>query len=241
MGIEFIILLAGTFLGGFASGLSGFAYALVASAVFLHVLPPMQSTALVLLGSIVAQLFSIWRIRNAIVWPRAAPFMIGGVIGIPFGNWALHHLPIGAFRLAVGAVLLTYSLYMLVFASRAPRIDAPRVADGAVGIVGGTLAAMAGLSGSLVTIWCSWRGWSPAEQRGVFQPFVILAQSLGFVALIASGGFDLATLRLFLLNLPALLLGVWLGMRLFDRIDAEAFRRVVLVLLLAAGVALLMW
>jgi uncharacterized protein len=38
--------------------------------------------------------------------------------------------------------------------------------------------------------------------------------------------------------LPALLAGTWLGLRLFGRLDEGAFRKVVLVLLLASGVVL---
>jgi uncharacterized membrane protein YfcA len=47
------------------------------------------------------------------------------------------------------------------------------------------------------------------------------------------------TIRLFLFGLPALLAGTWLGMKLYGRLDEAAFRKVVLVLLLASGVALM--
>ncbi len=45
-------------------------------------------------------------------------------------------------------------------------------------------------------------------------------------------------MRLFLIGLPALLAGSWLGLRLYSRLDETGFRRVVLVLLLASGLAL---
>jgi hypothetical protein len=45
-------------------------------------------------------------------------------------------------------------------------------------------------------------------------------------------------LLLFLAGLPALLAGTWAGLRLYGRLDEASFRKVVLVLLLLAGMAL---
>jgi len=39
--------------------------------------------------------------------------------------------------------------------------------------------------------------------------------------------------------LPALALGTWAGLRLFGKLDDQAFRRIVLVLLLVSGASLL--
>ena len=46
------------------------------------------------------------------------------------------------------------------------------------------------------------------------------------------------TIRLFLIGLPALLLGSWVGLRLYGRLDEAGFRKVVLSLLLVSGIAL---
>ena len=45
--------------------------------------------------------------------------------------------------------------------------------------------------------------------------------------------------ELFLIGLPALLLGTWAGFALYGRIDEGMFRRIVLWLLLASGIFLL--
>ena len=44
---------------------------------------------------------------------------------------------------------------------------------------------------------------------------------------------------LFFFGLPALLAGTWLGLKLYGRVNEATFRKVVLVLLLLSGVALL--
>jgi uncharacterized membrane protein YfcA len=45
-------------------------------------------------------------------------------------------------------------------------------------------------------------------------------------------------LRLFLIGLPAVLVGTWAGLRLYGRLDEASFRRVVLAVLLLSGLAL---
>lgn len=241
MSFDFILLLLGSFAGGFASGLSGFAFALIASATFLHVLPPVESTALILMGSLAAQAVTIWRLRQAMNWGRLRPFLIGGVIGVPFGTWALEHVSPGRFRDIVGAFLVVYSGYSLVRGIPKVLTWGGRWADGAVGLAGGVLAGLAGLSGSLPTIWCGFRGWPRDEQRAVYQPFVILAQGLSLIVLALAGGVSAGTMLLFAKLLPAMLAGVALGMALYARIDEHVFRRIVLLLLMTSGLMLVLW
>jgi uncharacterized membrane protein YfcA len=59
------------------------------------------------------------------------------------------------------------------------------------------------------------------------------------VALGFNGAADADTIRLFLIGLPILLAGTWLGLRLYGRVDEMQFRKLVLGLLLASGVALI--
>jgi uncharacterized membrane protein YfcA len=55
----------------------------------------------------------------------------------------------------------------------------------------------------------------------------------------AKGAITAETIKLFLIGLPALLAGTWLGLKLFGRLDEAMFRKVVLALLLASGVVLI--
>jgi hypothetical protein len=44
---------------------------------------------------------------------------------------------------------------------------------------------------------------------------------------------------LYLLGLPALLAGLWVGFKLYGKLDDAAFRKLVLVLLLVSGLSLI--
>jgi uncharacterized membrane protein YfcA len=88
-------------------------------------------------------------------------------------------------------------------------------------------------------IWCSLRGWPPAEQRAVFQPSGVAVFAMTALWLGGAGMIGGDTVMLFLIGLPALALGIWAGLRLFGKLDDQTFRRVVLVLLLISGASLL--
>jgi uncharacterized membrane protein YfcA len=47
-------------------------------------------------------------------------------------------------------------------------------------------------------------------------------------------------LKLFLVGLPALLLGLWIGVTLYGRLDDAAFRKAILILLLVSGLSLVL-
>jgi len=76
-------------------------------------------------------------------------------------------------------------------------------------------------------------------QRTVFQPVIITTSAMTAAWLGASGAFTADTVKLFLLGLPMLLAGTWVGMRLYGRLDEAGFRRVVLILLLLSGIFLI--
>jgi uncharacterized protein len=63
---------------------------------------------------------------------------------------------------------------------------------------------------------------------------VVTAISLSF-----TGAVTAETVKLYLLGLPALLAGLWLGFKLYGKLDEAGFRRLVLVLLLLSGVSLI--
>lgn len=230
-----LTVLAGALLGGFVSGLTGFGTGLVALGLWLHVLDPLLAAPLVAACSVIAQTQALITIRPRFVFSRIWPFLLGGLLGVPAGTLALAHIETETFRVAVGIFLIGYCSFTLL-SRRLPVIDVGgRPADGAVGLVGGFLGGAAGLSGALVTVWCGLKGWGKAEQRAVYQPFNLTILTWVLVSYGWNGVLTEEVGRLTLICLPGTLLGVWLGVRAYGRLDDRQFRRIVLWLLLASG------
>lgn len=234
--IPWVVL--GAALGGFVQGLAGFAFGLVALGVWAWVLPPQLAGPMVVFGSLLGQLLSVFAVRHALEARRAIPFIVGGALGVPLGVWILPHIDAALFRLGVGFVLAGYCT-LLLLARNFPRIEGGgRLADGGAGFVGGVMGGIAGLTGPAPTLWCALRGWGKDVQRAVFQTFNIAMHSLTLTGYAVSGMLGVKTLTMFALVAPALLLPTLAGARLYRRFSDAAFRRLLLLLLAASGLML---
>jgi uncharacterized membrane protein YfcA len=236
-GFVLFLFLFAAFLGGFASGLAGFAMGFVVSGIWLHLITPIQTTALIAGYGLWTQGYGVWKLRHALSLRKVAPFIIGGAIGVPIGTVLLTYADPAYLRLGVGLLLVVYGIYGLSKPVFKP-LQAVVAADGGVGFANGVLCGLTGLPGFIITVWCQMRGWNKDEQRAVFQPVMLAAIIMTVISLTASGSMTAKTVELYLLGLPALLAGLWIGFQLYGKLDDAAFRKVVLLFLLVAGLAL---
>jgi uncharacterized protein len=231
------LFLAAAFMGGFASGLAGFAMGFIVSGVWLHIITPLQTAVLITGFGLLTQGYGVWKLRKALKWRTVAPFIVGGTLGVPIGTFLLTYLNPEYLRTGVGVLLIVYAMYGL----SQPKLKTVNVdikADSGVGFLNGVLCGLTGLPGFIITIWCQLRGWTKDVQRTVFQPVMLAAIVATAIALAANGAVTADVVRLYALGLPALAAGLWLGFSLYGKLDDVAFRKVVLLLLLFAGLAL---
>jgi uncharacterized membrane protein YfcA len=237
--LELPIFLLATFAGALVAGLSGFAFGLVAASIWLYVLSPLQTATLIIAFGLIVQGFAAWKLRRALDWKKLWPFVAGAALGVPVGVTILTWANPAHARMGVGAFLVLYSLYALFRPAINPVKAGGAAVDAGVGFLNGVLGGITGLAGILVTIWCGLRGWPKDVQRTVFQPVAVATFLMSALWIGARGAITADTIKLFLIGLPALLAGTWLGLKLFGRLDEAMFRKVVLALLLASGVVLI--
>ena len=237
--LDLALFVGASFAAAFVAGLAGFAFGLVAMAIWLHLLTPAQTAILIMFYALIVQGYAVWKLRRALKFRRLLPFVIGGLPGIPIGVELLHVTPAASMRTAIGAFMVVFSLYNLRKPAIPPLKGERPLTDGGIGVLSGLIGGATGLATVLPTIWSTLRGWPKDEQRAVFQPVGVTLFFAMAVWLGGTGTIDGATFRLFLIGLPAVLLGSWAGLKLYGRLDEAAFRRIVLLLLLFAGVALM--
>lgn len=230
--------LIATYFGGLTSGLSGFAMGLVVSGVWLHLVTPQQNALLIVLCGLVTQGSGIWRVRHAISWRAVAPYIIGSAIGIPAGIALVTTVDPGTIRFGIGVLLLAYSLYSLLRPAFKPS-KASLPADLGVGVINGLIGGLTGLGGVAVTVWCQAHGGEKDKLRAIFQPALFATFVMTTIAFAIAGTFTMETMKLYALALPVLIAGIWSGFGLYGKLDDAGFRKVILVLLLASGVALI--
>jgi uncharacterized membrane protein YfcA len=160
------------------------------------------------------------------------------MMGVPIGTILLTYLNPAHLRTGVGVLLVIYGTYGLAQLTLKP-LPSNRLIDAGVGLTNGVLAGLTGLPGFIITVWCQLRGWKKDVQRAVFQPVMLAAIAANLVSLGIAGAITADVMRLFLIGLPAMLAGLWVGFKLYGKLDDAAFRKVILVLLLLAGLGLI--
>jgi uncharacterized protein len=238
--LDLVLFFLATLIGAVVAGVAGFAFGLIASAIWLHIISPAQSAPLIAAFAILIQGATLWKLRHAIQWSRLVPFIVGGALGIPIGAATLSCASPTQMSVFIGAALIVFSVYSLA-RPNLPAVKGGPLADGVVGVLSGAFSGSAGLAGVPVIVWASLRRWSKDEQRAVFQPVVVVVFVMTLIWLGGTGVVTAETLRLFWIGLPAVLIGTWLGLKLYGKLDERGFRLVVLVLLLVSGLTLLPW
>jgi uncharacterized membrane protein YfcA len=234
------LFLSGTFLAALVAGLGGFAFGIIAAAVWLYILTPLQTATLIMCLGLVVQGYSVWKLRDALDWRRLSPLIIGAAFGVPLGVFILAHADPHYLRRGVGIVLMVFSLYGLLRPAITPIKSGALVGDLGAGLLNGVLGGATGLAGIVAIIWCQLRGWTKDQQRAVFQPVGVATFAMSAAWLGSQGSIAREVIWLFAVGLPVLLAGTWLGLKFYGRLDEAQFRKVVLILLLGSGVVM-MW
>ena len=156
---ELSVFVVATFAGALVAGLSGFAFGLVVSSIWLYILTPLQTTTLIIAFGLIVQGYSVWKLRRALDWKRLWPFVAGAALGAPVGVSILTWANPAQVRAGVGGFLVLYSLYALLRPAITPVKAGGAALDAGVGFLNGVLGGITGLAGILVIIWCGLRGW----------------------------------------------------------------------------------
>ncbi|MBS0339708.1 MAG: sulfite exporter TauE/SafE family protein [Proteobacteria bacterium] len=240
MSLELIAIVAlGAVVAGFVQGLSGFAFGMVSMSFWAWSVEPRLAAMLAVFGALVGQVIAAVTVRRpfdrAVLWP----FLAGGLLGVPVGIWLLPHFDLPLFQLCLG-LLLALWCPLMIFSDRLPPIRwGGRGADGVIGAIGGVMGGIGGFAGVVPTLWCALRQMPRDEQRAIIQNFNLSMQIVAFTLHVAAGNVQWDMVPLLALVAVAVLVPVLLGGKLYMGISELAFRKIVLGLLTASGVALL--
>jgi uncharacterized membrane protein YfcA len=157
------------------------------------------------------------------------------MVAMPIGVAALAYAPLVVMRIVISLVVIAAAAVLLSgFAlSRTPGAVATFLA----GCVSGVLNGSSGMGGPPAVVLYFSSPDAVAVGRATIIAYLLFTDIYALGLAGAGGLLDAATVVLMGFGLPFVGLGIWLGHRRFIATDPETFRRVVLWLLLALGVA----
>ena len=234
-----LVIAAGAAAAGFAQGLTGFAFSIVALSFWAWALPPQTAAPLAVFGALLGQIASLASFRGGFEWARILPLVVGGCLGVPLGVFFLHNADPRGFRLVVGVLLTGYCLFALVVRDPGVVTRGGRPLDAVFGLIGGVLGGFGGMAGFMPAVWTQLRGWQRDLRRATLQAYNISMHLLTIGLYFGSGTLKHADLSQFLIVAPAMLIPSVIGARVYQRFSDRSFSQAVMVALLFSGLALI--
>jgi uncharacterized membrane protein YfcA len=226
---------AAIFLAAIVRGFSGFGFSLLSVIAISLVMPVAEIVPSIFLLEVAASLNLVPGIWREIDWKSLRWLMLGYVIGLPGGTYALINAPADPAQILLGIfVIATASMMLRGF--RLSETPGP-AASTATGTASGVLNGAFGIGGPPVVLFYLSAPGAAAIGRASIIFFFLFTDLLGVGYFATQGLVTRQSFVQFVFWMPTLLIGVWIGAHGFRRIDQATFRRWVLIILI--GLALL--
>lgn len=237
MSSSFLYASAVVFLAALVHGAAGFGAALVAMPLLVFVMDVREATPLVAILTLTVNALLLAALRVSFDLRRVIHLSLGALAGIPAGILFLRYGPRSLPELLLGAVLVGYALHGLLSRWRPPAVGG----KGAFlyGLASGFVGGAINTGGPPAVIYMTSQPWKKEEVHASLQFYFLIVGMLVVAGHAMAGVTTAATLDHVIRLLPALGVGSVCGYLVHRRVSADAYRRLVLVLLLVLGILMI--
>jgi len=168
-------------------------------------------------------------------WPTVVPLSVGGAIGILIGAWMLIVVDQELVKKSISVTVIFFAIVMLT--GWRYRGSVGPLMSGFAGWLGGLISGVAAAGGPAVIIFLLAGPESAARNRAAIILYFIFTQAVALVVYWFGGLITLKTFWVALPMLPTIMLGTWIGEKMFGKASDELYRRIALIFLLAIGLS----
>lgn len=221
--------MACVFAAAVVRGYSGFGFSLLAITSLSLALPPAETIPPIFMMEVAASLSLLPGIWKDIHWRALGLLTLGCLLGTPVGVWFLASVPAAPMKIAMAlAVLAAVALLWSGYARKTMPTGIETITTGGLA---GVLNGAFGIGGPPVVVFFFSSPAGASISRASLIAFFIGTDTIGLGFLACDGLVTQDGFYRFLIMMPALLAGQWVGARSFKAADAAQFRRWVLRIL----------
>jgi uncharacterized membrane protein YfcA len=224
-----------TFVAGLMRGFAGFGSAMLMAPIFAILFGSAEMIVTVVAIELVVSLQLFPQVRGHADWKTLAPMSIAACAAMPLGVWLLASVDKNTIVTGVSAIIVAFVALMWTGWKYHGRRSS--WASATVGAISGAMMATTSVGGPPVLLYLLSGNDPPAVNRANIVTYYFLTQFLLIVIVLATGvaGWDALVRALVLF--PMMVLGAWLGGRMFHGLASERiYRNVALGILFATGV-----
>ena len=226
------------FLAGFVNGISGMGAAMVALPIVAGsmdpaILVPATTVCVTIISASTAWVF--WRHTR---WQALKFLIIGALPGSLAGLAILLVLPTSVLQLAAGIIMVLFVLWQFFHAVTTPRGDT-LLSGSLAGFCSGFINTSISFGNPPVAIYSLYAGWSQLETLGSMNVYTFFVCLITMAAHASAGLYTMDVFQHALFGGPATVLGMMAALPIARHISQAVFRRILLLVIAAAGVVCL--
>ncbi len=230
--ISLIILL-----GVFIQSLSGFGLGLAVMPLLTLIIDVRVASPLMNLIALLTLLIISFYYRKKLEVRAILGLIMASSLAIPFGVYFLKNMNQTVMLMLLGMVVLGYAIYSLLELPL-PLINSQKWGYG-FAFFSGLLSGAYNTGGPPIVIYGSCCRWTPEQFKSNLNFFFFCNVIIVLINHFLQGNFTSEVLQLFVRNIPIIFIGLVLGFFLSNRVNLLLFRKLVLSLLVIAGLQLI--
>lgn len=219
-------------------GLAGFGSALIAIPLLALMLPLSMVVPMVVLLDYLASTSHGLKNRELIKWRDLLPLLPFSIIGVVSALYLFKQIDAEILSKGLGVFILLFAFYSL--ADIAPQRVGRRYWAIPVGLLGGFIGTLFGTGGPFYVIYLKLRGLDKSSFRATFAMVFLLDGAGRLGGYLFSGLFNLDVVYLVGAALPVMILGMYVGGHMHTNLQQKTFQRVISMILIGSGFALLL-
>ncbi len=174
--------------------------------------------------------------KQYIVWSEIWPLLPFSLLGVVLSLYVMESVNPQILSMSLGAFIIAFAIYQLLplsFGKASNRCAPP------AGLLGGFVGTLFGTGGPFYVIYLNLRKLGKTEFRATFAMIFLIDGIMRLAGYALKGFYNMETLVYILAALPVCGAGMFIGGKIHSALSREVFVRMISLLLLGSGTALL--
>jgi uncharacterized membrane protein YfcA len=250
--IETILTSVTIFFASIVHGIAGFGLAQVAMGFMPLFRSAASAAAIFSMVAVVSNFRVWWSVKDEFDVTDWIKPVIGLAAGMPLGLYVFNQLDEGQVKFAIGIVLLIAVTFIIIGKQTSimenvfkdKKYKPKSILPITVGFIGGILGGAVAIPGPAMILYGTFMSatgqWTGKKMKATFTAFFGVLMLYRVISVAIQGTITLTLITEALIAIPAMLLGAWVGIYIFNKIPNKIFNWIVIVMLTINAFVLLL-
>jgi uncharacterized membrane protein YfcA len=230
IGIAIIVIL----MAGFVQGVTSFGFALISMPLLTKFIPLQQVVPIVVVLSLLTNVAILINARRHVDLKKIWILILSSIAAAPVGTYLLLYVDANILKIGTGVLIVLFALALIRGFSIPVRNE--KAAFIPVGLTSGLLNGSISMSGPPVALFLSNQGADKQTFRANITAYGIILNVITVCTYIFTGLLNTQVVTYISWMIPAMVIGVLLGIWAVKRINEVTFKRMALWLIIISGI-----